>query len=102
VSTHPPPLPPGLISAAQLAARHFDEVIQDDFYFVATKFDSDIAAKGDKSWTQFRMDMLKQAAQELIVGPTKEVNPKVKMIVKFPNWYEHFAGSRPLPLTSPG
>ena len=43
-------------SAAQLAARHFDEVIQDDFYFVTTKFDSDIAAKGDKSWTEFRME----------------------------------------------
>ena len=37
--------------------------------------------------------MMDQAAQELIVGPAKEVNPKVKMIVKFPNWYEHFAGS---------
>ena len=43
-------------SAAELAARHFDEVIQDDFFFVTTKNDSDIAAKGDdgKSWTQFR------------------------------------------------
>ena len=33
-------------SAAELAARHFDEVIQDDFFFVTTKNDSDIAAKG--------------------------------------------------------
>jgi hypothetical protein len=80
-------------SAAQLAARHFDEVIQDDFYFVTTKFDSDIAAKGSKSWTEFRMDLMDQAAQELLIGPAKAVNPKVKMIVKFPNWYEHFAGS---------
>ena len=31
---------------AELAARHFDEVIQDDFFFVSTKNDSDIAAKG--------------------------------------------------------
>ena len=41
--------------AAELAARHFDEVIQDDFFFVTTKTDSDIAAKGTKSWTQFRL-----------------------------------------------
>jgi hypothetical protein len=80
-------------SAAQLAARHFDEVIQDDFFFVTTKFESDISAKGNKSWTDFRMEMMDRAAQELIVGPAKEVNPRVKMIVKFPNWYEHFAGS---------
>ena len=33
-------------SAAEFAAKHFDEVIQDDFFFVTTKTDSDIAAKG--------------------------------------------------------
>ena len=36
-------------NAAQLAARHFDEVIQDDFFFVTTKSDSDIAAKGKRA-----------------------------------------------------
>jgi len=36
--------------AAEFAAKHFDEVIQDDFFFVSTKNDSDIAAKGHKTW----------------------------------------------------
>ena len=80
-------------SAAELAARHFDEVIQDDFFFVSTKTDSDIAAKGYKSWAQFRMELLDEAAENLLVKPAKAVNPKVKMVIKFPNWYEHFAGS---------
>ncbi len=80
-------------NAIQLAARHFDEVIQDDFYFVTTKYDSDIAAKGNRSWTQFRLDLMNQAADELLLKPARAVNPKVKMVVKFPNWYEHFAGS---------
>ena len=80
-------------SAAELAARHFDEVVQDDFFFVTTKSESDIAAKGTRSWSQFRMDLMDQAAQELLIRPAKAVNPNVKMIVKFPNWYEHFAGS---------
>ncbi len=79
--------------AAEFAARHFDEVIQDDFFFVTTKNDSDIAAKGDKSWTQFRLELLDDAAENLIVKPAKAVNPKVKMVIKFPNWYEHFKGS---------
>jgi len=79
--------------AAEFAARHFDEVIQDDFFFVTTKTDSDIAAKGIKSWTQFRLDLLCDAAENLIVKPAKAVNPKVKMVIKFPNWYEHFQGS---------
>ena len=80
-------------SAAELAARHFDEVIQDDFFFVTTKFDSDIVAKGDKSWTQFRLDLMADAAENLLVKPAKAVNPKVKIVIKFPNWYEHFQGS---------
>jgi hypothetical protein len=79
-------------SAAELAARHFDEVIQDDFFFDTTKNDSDIAAKGDKSWTQFRLELMDDAAENLLVKPAKAVNPKVKMIIKFPNWYEHFQG----------
>jgi hypothetical protein len=80
-------------SAAELAARHFDEVIQDDFFFDASKTDSDIAAKGKKTWTQFRLKLMDDAAKNLIVKPAKAVNPKVKMVVKFPNWYEHFQGS---------
>jgi hypothetical protein len=80
-------------SAAEFAAKHFNEVIQDDFFFVTTKTDSDIAAKGDKSWPQFRMELLDDAAENLVVKPAKAVNPKVKMVIKFPNWYEHFQGS---------
>jgi hypothetical protein len=79
--------------AVELAARHFDEVIQDDFFFVTTKFDSDIAAKGNKSWTQFRLDLMNEAAESLLVKPARAANPKVKMVIKFPNWYEHFQGS---------
>lgn len=79
--------------AAEFAARHFDEVIQDDFFFISTKKDSDIAAKGEKSWTQFRLALARDVAENLIVKPAKAVNPKVKMIIKFPNWYEHFQGS---------
>jgi hypothetical protein len=79
-------------TAAELAARHFDEVIQDDFFFVATKTDSDIAAKGDQSWTEFRLALMDDAAENLLVKPAKAANPRVKMVVKFPNWYEHFQG----------
>jgi hypothetical protein len=81
-----------LKSAAQLAARHFDELIQDDFFFNATKYDSDIAAKGDRSWTQFRLDVMDDAAKNLIIKPAKAINPKMKLVIKFPNWYEHFQG----------
>ncbi len=32
------------------------------------------------------------AAKTLIVDPAKAVNPKVKAVVKYPDWYEHFQG----------
>lgn len=77
-------------SAAELAARYFDEIIQDDFFFVNTKNDSDIKAKGAKSWTQFRLQLMDEAAEDLIIKPARKVNPKVNLVIKFPNWYEHF------------
>jgi hypothetical protein len=79
-------------NAVELAARHFQEIIQDDFFFNTTKNDSDIAAKGQRSWTQFRLDLMDEVAQNLIIKPARAVNPEVRLIIKFPNWYEHFQG----------
>jgi len=77
---------------SELTGRHFDEIILDDFFFVNSKKDSDITAKGNKSWTNFRLNLMDEAAQSLVIGPIKKVNPKAKVIIKFPNWYEHFPG----------
>lgn len=78
--------------AAEQAAKHFDEVILDDFFFYTSKSDADIAAKGTRSWTQYRLDTMRQAAADLVVGPAKAVHPSVRMVIKYPNWYEHFQG----------
>jgi hypothetical protein len=77
---------------AEYTAKNFDEVILDDFFFTNCKSDETIAAKGDKSWTDFRLDQMTEAGKNLVIGPAKTVNPKVKMIIKYPNWYEHFQG----------
>jgi hypothetical protein len=76
----------------ELTARHFNEIILDDFYFYNTKTDADIAAKGERSWTQFRLDTMDKVSQDVLIQPARAVNPNVKIIIKFPNWYEHFAG----------
>ncbi|MGH8262052.1 MAG: hypothetical protein ACRET4_01120 [Steroidobacteraceae bacterium] len=78
--------------AVELAARHFDEVILDDFFFFTSKSDADIAAKGKRSWTEYRLDTMRQVSRELVLKPAKDVNPRVRMIIKYPNWYEHFQG----------
>ncbi|RPH98511.1 MAG: hypothetical protein EHM72_12745 [Calditrichaeota bacterium] len=76
----------------EFTARNFDELILDDFFFTNCKCESCIKAKGDRSWTDFRLDLLTRAAEELILAPARAVNPKVKVIIKYPNWYEHFQG----------
>jgi hypothetical protein len=78
--------------AVELAARHFDEVILDDFFFYATKSDADIAAKGPGSWTQYRIETMRNAAETLVLKPARAANPHVRVIIKYPNWYEHFQG----------
>jgi len=76
----------------EFTARLFDEVILDDFFFTSCKCDLCIKAKGNRSWTDFRLALMDEAARELVVKPAKAVNPKVKIVIKYPNWYEHFQG----------
>jgi hypothetical protein len=78
--------------AVELAAKHFNLVILDDFFFYTSKSDADIAAKGTRSWTQYRLDKMRDVAANLVLKPARTVNPNIKMIIKYPNWYEHFQG----------
>jgi len=77
---------------SEYTAKNFDEFILDDFFFTNCKDDGAIKDKGSRSWTQYRLDLMAEAAQTLIISPAKAVNPKVKVVVKYPNWYEHFQG----------
>ena len=76
----------------EYTAGIFNELILDDFFFTNCKCALCIREKGDRSWTQFRLDQMTRAAKELIVGPAKAVNPEIKVVIKYPNWYEHFQG----------
>lgn len=77
---------------AEYTAKFFDEIILDDFFFTSSKTDVEIEAKGDRSWTEYRLDIMTEAGRNLVLGPAKRVNPKVKVIIKYPNWYDHFQG----------
>ncbi|MGD0383712.1 MAG: hypothetical protein ABSA77_09335 [Thermoguttaceae bacterium] len=76
----------------QLTARHFDEIILDDFFFTSCKCESCIKAKGERTWTQFRLALMEEVSRDLVIQPAKEINPKVKLIIKYPNWYDHYQG----------
>jgi hypothetical protein len=74
----------------EFTAKNFDEILLDDWFFTNCKSDIEIAAKGDRSWTQYRLDLMDRTGRELMVNAAKAVNPKVKVIIKYPQWYDHF------------
>ena len=79
-----------LVEATQLAAKHFEEIILDDFFFFNSKTDANIKAKGDRSWTQYRLDTMREVSRDLVIKPARKIRPDVKLIIKYPNWHEHF------------
>ncbi|MFW5991664.1 MAG: permease [Halanaerobiaceae bacterium] len=75
---------------AEYTASLFDEFILDDFYFTNCTCPSCIEAKGDKSWPDFRLDLMAEVSENIIINPAREVNPDVDIIIKYPNWIESF------------
>jgi len=74
----------------RMAAGIFDTFIIDDFLCTADVSQESKAAKGDRSWGEYRRALLTELAQSVFVGPAKEVNPAITMIVKYPQWYDRF------------
>jgi len=42
------------------------------------------------SWPQYREKLMLQMARDRVLGPARQVNPKVKVILKYPQWYDSF------------
>jgi len=79
-----------LESVFRFTAALFDEIMIDDFFFTDCECSECAAAKGKLSWPQYREKLMLQMSRERVLGPAHEVNPKVKVIIKFPQWYDHF------------
>ena len=79
-----------LKKVVELTARNFDEVILDDFYFTNCKCEACIKAKGSMSWSEYRLELMKDITKNIVLKTAREVNPDVEVIVKYPNWYEEF------------
>ena len=82
-----------LVKTVRYTARHFDEFIIDDWFFTNCTCDECRAAKGERSWEDFRTELLAEVSRELIVKPAKEVNPRCRVIIKYPNWSEAYQES---------
>jgi hypothetical protein len=75
---------------AAYTAQVFDELILDDFYFTNCRCESCIKAKGDRDWASFRLALMNDVSENVIIKNAKAANPKVNCIIKYPNWYDSF------------
>ncbi|MGQ9610439.1 MAG: hypothetical protein ACUVWN_14160 [bacterium] len=74
----------------EYTASIFDEIMIDDFLFTDCECDDCKSAKGDRSWSEFRNDLMVNLSRVRILKPAKLVNPNVKIIIKYPQWYDNF------------
>ena len=74
----------------RMAAGIFDTFIVDDFLCTGDVSDESKAAKDDRSWGEYRRALMTEMAQSVFIGPAKQVNPDITMIVKYPQWYDRF------------
>jgi hypothetical protein len=79
-----------LREVVKLTAELFNEIIFDDFFFINCKCEECIKAKGSRSWTEYRLRLMEDVAKNIVVKTARETNPNVKLIIKYPNWYDHY------------
>lgn len=74
----------------EFMASHFDEIMIDDFFLTDDRSELSKKAKGDRSWSEYRLELMTEIARDWAIGPAKKVNPNVSIILKYPQWYDRF------------
>lgn len=71
-------------------ATQFDEIMIDDFFATNDRSEESVTAKGDRSWPEYRLDLMSDVAKRCAIQPAREANPDVQLILKYPQWYDRF------------
>ena len=69
-------------------AQIFDDIILDDWLFTTSVDTKSVEDRGNQSWADYRTKLILAQSKKYIIDPAKEVNPKVQITIKYPNWYE--------------
>jgi hypothetical protein len=72
----------------QALAQVFDDIILDDWLFTTSVDEKSLEDRGNQSWADYRTKLILEQSKKYIIDPAREVNPKVKVIIKYPDWYE--------------
>ncbi len=79
-----------LSNLMEKVAPLFDAFIVDDFICTADTSVESQTAKGDRSWPEYRRDLLTDFSEKYIIAPAKKANPGIRMIIKYPQWYDRY------------
>ncbi len=71
-------------------AAVFDELVIDDFYCTGDESPESERARAGRDWGQYRRDLLTSLIQPMIVAPARRNRPDVRLVIKFPQWYDRF------------
>ena len=74
----------------EYTASIFDEIMIDDFLFTDCQCDECKAARGNRTWADYRCELMVKMGRERILTPARAVNPDVQIIIKYPQWYDNF------------
>jgi len=74
----------------EYTASIFDVIMIDDFLFTDCECEECLEACGEQSMSDYRCDLMNMISREYIQKPARAVNPDVKIINKFPQWYDRF------------
>ncbi len=79
-----------LASIFSFTAKLFDEIMIDDFLFTDCECSECALAKGAMSWRQYRENLMLEVSRDRVLGPARQANPHVQIILKYPQWYDAF------------
>ena len=72
----------------KVLARVFDEIIVDDWLFTTCTCAKCLEGRGSDSWADYRSRLVAEQSKRHLIDAAKQVNPRVQVIIKYPNWYE--------------
>jgi hypothetical protein len=99
-----PPTQDRIQTIFEFTAALFDEIMIDDFWFTdcaCPECDQARAAKtariGGKTypvsgdtWEQYHCELMVRLSQDRVLRAAKKVNPRSRLIIKYPQWYDRF------------
>jgi hypothetical protein len=88
----------------EFAAGMFDEIMIDDFWFTdctcpecdrarvarTVQVGSRVCAVDGDTWEDYRCELMVRLSRDRVLAAAKRTNPRVRLIIKYPQWYDRF------------